>query len=96
MADKHKVRIIKFGGACITKKDKFETFNEEGIKWCVETIEQMQENNDPIIIVCGAGSFGHHQAKKYELVKGETTLNYGEQDQEKILSRKKTNGTWNG
>ncbi|KAL0487341.1 isopentenyl phosphate kinase [Acrasis kona] len=84
-----KIRIVKFGGACLTDKQNEETLNEEGIDWCVNAVNSMlADSPDPIIIVSGAGSFGHHLAKKYQLTLGERTLNYGEINQDRIKSRR--------
>jgi isopentenyl phosphate kinase len=59
--------IIKLGGSVITDKTKECTFK-------IETMDKLAENikkaNKQIIIVHGAGSFGHILAKEYELNQG--------------------------
>ena len=60
--------VIKFGGSVITEK------TSEVPKAKLETIEQiadtLKENVNSIIIVHGAGSYGHPIAKRYNLLKG--------------------------
>ncbi len=60
--------VIKFGGSLITEK------TSEVPKAKLETIEQiadtLKENVNSIIIVHGAGSYGHPIAKRYNLLKG--------------------------
>lgn len=65
-----KLKIIKFGGSVITDKSsdvgvlKFEKITEIG-----ELIREMSEEFD-LVIVLGAGSFGHPLAKKFRLKEG--------------------------
>jgi isopentenyl phosphate kinase len=59
--------IIKLGGSVITKKAKKATFRTEimdGLAKCIAQID------DRVIIIHGAGSFGHGFAKKYALNDG--------------------------
>ena len=64
--------IVKLGGAVITKKDeKIPQANIPVIKRLLMEIKDAKERkNFKIIIVHGAGSFGHMLAKKYSLVSG--------------------------
>lgn len=63
--------IIKLGGAAITKKDELETIDDEVLDACVRIIAKQREKGNPnIIVVHGAGSFGHFSAKKYGVADG--------------------------
>ena len=59
-----RVVILKIGGSVITEKEKPFTARKEGIRVVVEAIA---EYGKPLVIVHGAGSFGHFLAKKYGL-----------------------------
>ncbi len=59
--------IIKLGGSVITNKTKENTFKTETMDKLAENIKKA---NKQIIIVHGAGSFGHILAKEYELNQG--------------------------
>jgi len=60
--------IVKIGGSSITDKGQFETLNETSLTWFAQTIkESTLSNNRKIIIVHGAGSFGHYHAKQFGL-----------------------------
>ncbi len=59
--------IIKIGGSVITDKTKEYTFKTETMDKLAENIKKA---NKQIIIVHGAGSFGHILAKEYELNQG--------------------------
>jgi isopentenyl phosphate kinase len=77
----HNVMLIKIGGSSVTVKDQKETFNETIVKWFTETIAdvvspfyRMGGTHDcalhekpAVILVHGAGSFGHHTAKEFHL-----------------------------
>jgi len=58
------LRILKIGGSVITKKEGFEDLNEEAIE---EISSAIAENYKDLILVHGAGSFGHPHVKKYGL-----------------------------
>ncbi len=56
--------ILKIGGSVITEKDKPLTPRLEGIRSAAEAVAAFGE---PLVLVHGAGSFGHFLAKKYGL-----------------------------
>lgn len=60
--------IVKFGGSVITEKGVKSTVKHQIIK---RLVSELKENTDRLVIVHGAGSFGHPLAKKYQLHKGE-------------------------
>jgi len=59
-----RVVILKIGGSVITEKDKPFTARKEGVQTVAEAIA---EYGKPLVVVHGAGSFGHFLAKKYGL-----------------------------
>ena len=59
-----RVVILKIGGSVITEKDKPSTARKEGMQTVAEAIA---EYGKPLVVVHGAGSFGHFLAKKYGL-----------------------------
>ncbi|GAX23201.1 hypothetical protein FisN_39Hh003 [Fistulifera solaris] len=73
--------LIKIGGSSVTVKDQKETFNETIVKWFTETIAdvvspfyRIGDTHDcalhekpAVILVHGAGSFGHHTAKEFHM-----------------------------
>lgn len=59
--------VIKLGGSVITYKNKENSFNARVTKRLAKEIVKAGKK---VIIVHGAGSFGHPQAKEYELHKG--------------------------
>ncbi|KAF4658705.1 hypothetical protein FOZ61_005330 [Perkinsus olseni] len=65
--------VIKIGGSACTKKDEFETLDDEILS---KTAEQLSEAVDKAgarpMLIHGAGSFGHFQAKDYAVSKGDT------------------------
>lgn len=69
-----KLLIIKLGGSVITFKDDPEPkVREETIESLAQEIKELSESGYKIIIVHGAGSFGHPPVKKYQLHKGMQT-----------------------
>ncbi|GAQ81990.1 Amino acid kinase family protein [Klebsormidium nitens] len=68
--------ILKLGGAAITKKNEFETLHETVLTATIQHIVDSlraggnDKEADHIVIVHGAGSFGHFQASKYGVSKG--------------------------
>ena len=58
----NKLTILKLGGSVITKKSKALTFNRNSVEKLSKVIKKF---NEPLIIVHGAGSFGHYYAKRY-------------------------------
>ena len=63
-----KMQILKLGGSVITHKDEFFSPNQENIERLTEEIKA--SNEDSLIIVHGAGSFGHPVAKKHSISDG--------------------------
>lgn len=62
--------VVKFGGALITKKDKQSVAHLEIIKNLCSTVKEITEEGIQVIIVHGAGSFGHLKAKQWRLNEG--------------------------
>lgn len=60
--------ILKLGGSVITKKEKVFTPNFEVIKRLAREVSKA--NVSPLIIIHGAGSYGHPLAERYNLIEG--------------------------
>ncbi|MFN3383654.1 MAG: isopentenyl phosphate kinase [Archaeoglobaceae archaeon] len=58
------LRILKIGGSVITRKEGYEEVNERAIE---EICSVIAENHRNLILIHGAGSFGHPQVKKFGL-----------------------------
>ena len=61
--------ILKIGGSILTKKDSVESEIDEGnLKRIASEIKSSIDNSKKdLVIVHGAGSFGHPPAKKYKI-----------------------------
>ena len=62
--------VIKLGGGLITDKTQLKTIRENEIKAVCEVLSDILENGNSVILVHGAGSFGHLEAKKWGLATG--------------------------
>jgi isopentenyl phosphate kinase len=59
--------LVKLGGSVITDKSKLRTFRKAS---CERLARELSSAKDDLLVVHGAGSFGHIEAKKHELHKG--------------------------
>ena len=59
-----KTVVIKFGGGLITNKSVMKSPNVENIESLSNMIKELKQQYN-IVIVHGAGSYGHLNAKKY-------------------------------
>lgn len=59
--------LIKLGGSVITDKTQYRTFNRETVS---RLCREIKESGESVLIVHGAGSFGHVIAKEYSLQNG--------------------------
>ena len=59
--------LVKLGGSVITDKSKKRVFKEKTVK---RLAKEIKNSGEKIIVVHGAGSFGHILAKGYRLDKG--------------------------
>lgn len=64
------VVVVKWGGGLITDKRKMCTPNESIISMLAQTILPLHKENIDVILVHGAGSFGHLRAKTWRLNEG--------------------------
>ena len=62
--------ILKLGGSVITDKTKECSFKKQVMDNLAKNIKKADKQ---IILIHGAGSFGHIQAKKYRLNEGYTS-----------------------
>ena len=61
-----KTIVIKFGGGLITRKSILKTPNFENLRGLATAVKELS-NSYNVVIVHGAGSYGHLYAKKYKL-----------------------------
>ena len=59
--------LIKFGGSVITDKSRYRTFNADRVK---RLCKEIRDSGEKVIVVHGAGSFGHVLAKENNLNDG--------------------------
>ena len=59
--------LIKFGGSVITDKSRYRTFNADRVK---RLCKEIKDSDERVIVVHGAGSFGHVLAKEHNLNDG--------------------------
>ena len=59
--------LIKLGGSVITDKTRYRTFNAGRV---MRLCQEIKDSGESVIIVHGAGSFGHMLAKEYALNEG--------------------------
>ena len=80
--------VIKFGGALITEKESRKVFRPDTISAIAPIISKMSNSGMDFIIVHGAGSFGHIDAKSGDLSRGRLPGREEEQRQAKETVRK--------
>ena len=61
------MKLIKLGGSIITDKREYRRFNADTVR---RLCREIKDSGQEVIIVHGAGSFGHVLAKKYDLNAG--------------------------
>ncbi len=59
--------IIKLGGSVITDKSEYRVFKKEQVR---RLCREIKESGQKVIVVHGAGSFGHIKAKEFDLNSG--------------------------
>ncbi|KAK7108991.1 uncharacterized protein [Littorina saxatilis] len=69
-ADNTLTLVIKLGGAAITDKSVLETLRPDLLQQGAALIKRCHDEGQRIVVVHGAGSFGHHQAKLYKVNEG--------------------------
>tara|TARA_B100000287_G_scaffold434365_1_gene498599 strand:- start:841 stop:1638 length:798 start_codon:yes stop_codon:yes gene_type:complete len=62
--------VIKLGGGLITDKGKMKTFDEGRMENLAKAISNVADLGFAIVLVHGAGSFGHLIAKKWDIAGG--------------------------
>ncbi len=62
--------VIKLGGGLITEKGEFRSPRHDIIQQCAEEIKQIMLDGYNVILVHGAGSFGHIMAKEFRIAEG--------------------------
>ena len=64
--------VVKWGGGLITEKAELKTVNHSIIERLAAELTQVVNNGIDVVLVHGAGSFGHLKAKQYRLAEGRT------------------------
>ncbi|MBI5223684.1 isopentenyl phosphate kinase family protein [Candidatus Micrarchaeota archaeon] len=68
------MRVIKIGGSVLTDKSKIRKLNQKNLAGIASAIARLwNDGYRDLVIVHGAGSFGHHYAKKYSFSGGVRT-----------------------
>ncbi len=62
--------VIKLGGGLITEKEEFCSPRHDIIQQCAKEIKQIMLDGYEVILVHGAGSFGHIMAKEFRIAEG--------------------------
>jgi len=65
--------VLKWGGGLITEKSTLKTVRQHVIRDLAEQLEQCLNSGVDVVLVHGAGSFGHLKAKQYRLAEGRIT-----------------------
>ena len=61
---------IKLGGGLITDKGSMKKFDQKAVEKVVDSLSSVSELGASIVLVHGAGSFGHLLAKKWGIANG--------------------------
>ncbi|MEM3396729.1 MAG: isopentenyl phosphate kinase [Thermoplasmata archaeon] len=61
------MHVIKLGGSVITDKKRYRRFRRKIVEKIASEIKRATDADEKIMIVHGAGSFGHIKAKEYQL-----------------------------
>ncbi len=59
--------VIKLGGGLITDKGSMKKFDSDSMERVADSISSVVDMGVPIVIVHGAGSFGHLLAKEWSI-----------------------------
>jgi isopentenyl phosphate kinase len=59
--------LVKLGGSVITDKGQYRTFRPETV---ARLADEVASSGEKVVLVHGAGSYGHVMAKRFELQKG--------------------------
>ena len=59
--------VIKLGGGLITEKGSMKKFDSDSVERIADSISSIVEMGVPVVVVHGAGSFGHLLAKEWSI-----------------------------
>ena len=90
-AEEAELIIVKLGGSAITNKGEFEQLDSESLSAQAMQFESLAPSKYSYIVVHGAGSFGHFQARKFDLGKGGRQADWEEGSRATHSSVKKLN-----
>ena len=68
--------VLKWGGGLITQKDAMKTVRYDVLDALAEQLEDCLLKGVDVVLVHGAGSFGHLKAKTYRLAEGKIEANH--------------------
>ena len=71
--------VIKLGGGLITDKGSMKKFDSDSVERIADSISSIVEMGVPVVVVHGAGSFGHLLAKEWSISEGVDQKIAGEQ-----------------
>ena len=79
--------VVKWGGGLITEKHAMKTVRHEVLASLADQIDECLSAGVDVILVHGAGSFGHLKAKQYQLAEGKLdgTIFSGDMTQEEAV-----------
>jgi len=69
--------VIKFGGAAITEKKARGVLNEAALRLCCDGIASAWSKAASVVVIHGAGSFGHSEAKENSVHLGRNKNEFG-------------------
>ncbi len=64
------LRLLKLGGSLLTDKARRCTLRRQRLAGLAAAVERSARADGPLVVVHGAGSFGHHGAREHRLAEG--------------------------
>jgi len=65
-----KLILVKLGGSALTDKSSFESLKHGELSAIANDLKDAHDGGSSLVVVHGAGSFGHHHAKRFNLSTG--------------------------
>ena len=80
--------VLKLGGGLITDKSRYRQVRTDRIDAVSGVVRELRDSGKSVVLVHGAGSFGHLEARKWGLAEGIDDESY--QSQVRAISRVRT------